>query len=156
MRPRRRTPAVLPAILLAAAAAACGGAGETPGEPELQVTEAWARAAAVAPDAPSNGAVYFTAANHGGQADRLVAARYAGADRTMIHETFVDERGVAGMRHLDAVEVPAGAEVRFEPGGRHLMLMGLAASLAPGDTIEVTLEFERSGELRVRVPVRPL
>jgi copper(I)-binding protein len=44
--------------------------------------------------------------------------------------------------------------VRLRPGAFHLMLVDLAASLADGDTIDVTLRFERAPDATVRVPVR--
>lgn len=39
-----------------------------------------------------------------------------------LHETTVDD-GVARMRPLDALIIPAGATVRLQRGGKHLMLM---------------------------------
>ena len=53
------------------------------------------------------------------------------------------------MRRLSEVEVPAGGEVNFEPGGRHLMLFGVGAlgeqvgiqlTGADGQTLEVLFE----------------
>jgi copper(I)-binding protein len=52
-----------------------------------------------------------------------------------MHETRV-EGEVSRMVALDAITVPAGSTVSFEPGGKHLMLM------RPSDELDtVTLEF---------------
>jgi copper(I)-binding protein len=57
------------------------------------------------------------------------------------------------MHRLDAIPVAPGAPARLEPGGQHIMLMGLSAPLADGDTLELTLTFERAGEITLDVPV---
>jgi copper(I)-binding protein len=52
-----------------------------------------------------------------------------------MHETRVEDE-VSRMVALDAITVPAGSSVAFEPGGKHLMLM------RPSDELDaVTLEF---------------
>ncbi|HEX9710104.1 MAG TPA: copper chaperone PCu(A)C [Candidatus Thermoplasmatota archaeon] len=42
----------------------------------------------------------------------------------------------------------------MEPGGLHLMLLGLRRALVPGDTVTLVLRFQEAGELEVRAPVR--
>lgn len=44
-------------------------------------------------------------------------------------------------------------ETEFSPGSGHVMLSGLPEPLVPGDTVALTLEFERSGERTVDVEV---
>ena len=41
----------------------------------------------------------------------------------------------------------------MKPGGYHIMLMGLDAPLKEGDEIELTLTFEKAGDVKVKVPV---
>jgi copper(I)-binding protein len=54
------------------------------------------------------------------------------------------------MLPVDIVEIPAGATVAFEPGGLHVMFMGVAgAALREGGHLTATLEFERAGEVEV-------
>ncbi len=60
-----------------------------------------------------------------------------------------------GMRQLeDGLEIPAGEEVSLEPGGYHVMLLELEQPIAEGDTIEVTLNFENAGEVKVEAEAR--
>ncbi len=141
-------------LLLTGLLASCGGS--PPPAPDLEVRDAWVRPAAVPADtaaAPTNSAAYLTVVNHGKAADRLVGVGCPGARRAELHESFVDEAGVAKMRGVDGVPVPAGGEARLEPGGLHVMLMGLAESLVAGDTLELILRFETGGEVLVRAPV---
>ena len=59
-------------------------------------------------------------------------------------------RPVPGQR----LEIPARGAVELKPGGLHLMLIGLKQQLKPGDKIEVTLSFEKSGDKTVQAEVR--
>ena len=58
------------------------------------------------------------------------------------------------MEEVDRVEIPAGGSVTLEPGGHHIMLMDLVEPIEPGDTIPVTLELERAGEIQVDATAR--
>jgi copper(I)-binding protein len=52
------------------------------------------------------------------------------------------------------IEIPAQGSVKLEPSGRHIMLIGLKSSLAIGDSIELRLDFEKSGTKTVFSIVR--
>lgn len=114
-----------------------------------KVTGAWARATAPGVDV---GAVYMTIEGSTG-ADRLVDGRTTRA--AMVHLHAVEEKdGVAKMRAIDSVEIPAGQRVELAPKGTHVMLMGLGKPLAAGESFPLVLEFEQAGELTVNVTVR--
>jgi len=81
--------------------------------------------------------------------DRLVGASSPAASAVSLHRTDPDGVMVA----TDAIEVPAGAEVPFLPGGDHLMLEGLAVPLLPGEAVTLDLEFAGAGTLRLEAPV---
>jgi copper(I)-binding protein len=118
-------------------------------EEQLVVLSAWARAT---PPGASVGAVYVTLENRSGADDALVGASTSAAGSVSIHET-VEENGVATMRPLDAVTVPAGGALEMRPGGAHLMLMDLSKPLAEGETMPLTLTFEKAGDMAIEVTV---
>jgi copper(I)-binding protein len=73
----------------------------------------------------------------------------------MVHLHTVDEQdGVARMRAVDAVDVPAGQRVMLAPKSTHLMLMGLDGPLVAGQSFTVTLRFAESGPQTITVAVR--
>lgn len=100
-----------------------------------------------------NSAAYFTVVNEGGSADRLTAVATPVADRAELH-THVMEKGIMKMRPVSHVEIPAGENVRFEPGALHVMLMGLKQPLKAGERVPLTLSFQKAGTITVEVPVR--
>jgi copper(I)-binding protein len=57
------------------------------------------------------------------------------------------------MQVLEAIDLPAGEEVRFRPGETHLMLVVPDESVRQGGTLTLVLDLERSGELAVEVAV---
>ena len=71
-----------------------------------------------------------------------------------IHQTTM-EGDVMKMRMLpDGLEVRARGEVLLEPGGYHVMLIGMKQDLRAGDRFSLDLEFEKSGTMTVETEVR--
>lgn len=52
--------------------------------------------------------------------------------------------------------VPAGGSARLEPGGSHLMFMGMPDKLLAGDEANFTLQFENGTTLDVAAPVKAM
>jgi len=100
------------------------------------------------------GAVFMLIENAGATEDRLIGAETPAADRAELHTHVEAAGGVMRMVKIeDGLAVPAGGSHRLARGGDHVMLMGLTAPLADGDTVLLTLIFERAGEITVDVPV---
>ena len=117
--------------------------------PKLIIHDPWARPAGVG----GNAVVYFTITNKGRMSDALVDVSSDAADTVGIHETRIDGNMVR-MATVSRIEVPAGGSVELEPGGFHIMMMGLKRDLNPGEMIKVTLRFDKSVEITVTVEVR--
>jgi periplasmic copper chaperone A len=136
---------------------ACGS-GEGAGGGGVVVEDAWARPMAVPEDGPSppgiHSAAYMILRNDGGSPDRLVGGEISGAESLEIHESRMED-GIMRMRRVSGgIPVAPGERVELRPGGLHLMLMNLGASLVEGDTLVLSLHFEVSGHQEVLVPVR--
>ncbi len=107
------------------------------------------------PVAMAMGAAYLTITNHGTAPERLVGAKTDVAKTVEIHE-MAEKDGVMQMRPLaHGLEIPAGQTIELKPKSYHLMLIGLTRDLKPGDQYELTLVFERAGEVVLTVDVRP-
>ena len=71
-----------------------------------------------------------------------------------LHETVVED-GVARMRALEKLGIPAGASTILAPGGKHLMLMrprvavdSISLQFYGGDTLLLTVTSSEPQELR--------
>jgi len=135
---------IIAAVIAALALAACSGADPAP---DIAVADALVRTPNPARDVTAG---YMTLANRGG-ADRLVGASSPAADRIELHTHSMDD-GVMRMRQVEAVDLPAGETVRFEPGGLHLMIFG-AGALQPGDMLVINLDFETAADRAVSFTV---
>lgn len=120
--------------------------------PQISVEKAWARAS---PKMAGAGAVYMTLKNSGGEADKLVSVETPAAEIVELHESFMDENEVMKMRPVEGgvIELPAGSSVSLEPGGLHVMLINLVDPLAVGNSVTLTLNFEKSEAIQVEAPV---
>jgi copper(I)-binding protein len=115
----------------------------------LRVTQPWSRPT---PPIATVGVVYLAIINRGAHADRLIAQRSPIAARVEIHESR-KLQGMMEMRSVAAVECPPGATVKMEPGGLHIMLVGLLRPLAAGMDFPLELQFAQAGTMTVQVHV---
>ena len=104
------------------------------------------------PPGAAVGAIYFTIQNTGATADALESVSTPAARSVQLHVTNT-VNGVMQMREVKALDCPAGATVKAESGGLHVMLIGLAAPLTLGTTLDVSLRFRAAGVLTLKVPV---
>ncbi|MCI1141584.1 copper chaperone PCu(A)C [Sphingomonas sp. WKB10] len=98
--------------------------------------------------AGATGAAYFTL--HGGRSDAtLIDVSADVAVRAEIHESMSGAGGMAGMKPLASVAVPAGAKVVFAPGGKHVMLFDINPRAKAGKIFNLTLNFANGGRMYV-------
>ena len=116
---------------------------------DLAVQQPWTRAAGQG----ATGAGFLSISNRGAAADRLLSATTPAARAVELH-TMLRNGDVMRMRAVEAVEIPPGQTVALRPGGLHMMLVGLSRPLREGETVPVTLRFERAGEVRVDLAVQ--
>ena len=117
----------------------------------LQVMDPYARTSGAG---ATSGAAFMVIENHGTTDDRLVAAASDVAEKVELHTHKQDANGVMQMLHVpEGFVIPAGGSHALARGGDHVMFLGLKTSLAHGDTVAVTLTFEKAGEMQVQVPV---
>lgn len=98
---------------------------------------------------------YMGISNEGKTPDRLIGIETDIAKKAEVHITEVSAEGVASMRHIEALEIPAEDTTLLEPGGTHIMLMGLTAPLTEGDMVKATLIFEKAGRVEIEFMVDP-
>ncbi len=93
------------------------------------------------PAAATVSAAYMSVHNPGDQARQIVSAHSDVAEHVELH-THTHKDGMMQMRQVDEVALPAGETVRFEPGGLHIMLIGLSSPLEAGQDVAITLTLD--------------
>ncbi|MFP7672615.1 copper chaperone PCu(A)C [Marivita sp. S0852] len=118
---------------------------------EIEIHDQYARAAT---PTSKTGAAFMMIRNTGDEADRLIGADSDAAARVELHTHLEDANGVMRMIHVeDGFELPVDGEIAMVRGGKHVMLIGLTNALNHGDSISVTLSFEKAGDVVVDIPV---
>lgn len=85
---------------------------------------------------------YMTLINDSDEVVSITSVASPQFDSVEMHETIIED-GIARMRPIEALVIAPGSTVKFERGGKHLMLM------QPSESIDtVTLNFY-SGDLLV-------
>ena len=115
----------------------------------ITVSRAWARPTI---GASATTAGYVTLRNSGSKPDRLVAAQSELASAIEIHMHVMDG-DIARMRRVDDVAIAPGQSAEFNPGGLHLMVLGLKRPLKAGETLPLKLTFQTAGVLAVNAVV---
>ncbi len=153
-------PVVLAALLVACAPAATPAVDDHTHGAGIEVHSVWARPASMSMGAGGgmhgsgvNSAVYFDLHNHATTADVLLRAESEVAKLVEIHETKMVDN-VMQMIPQEKIEVLADADLKFKPGGLHIMLIDLKRDLNVGDKFTVTLVFEKAGPLTIEAEVR--
>ena len=98
---------------------------------------------------------YLTLRNTGKQDHALVKAASPAAHNTELH-TVVDEDGMKKMRPVAKMDIKAGSETKLQPGGLHIMLIGLKQPLHEGANVAITLTFEDGSSKDISAPVRAI
>jgi copper(I)-binding protein len=113
---------------------------------ELTISGAFTRA--MLPQAKVGGG-YMSIANEGSESDRLIGATTEAAKVVQLHQMRM-EGDVMKMGEVDGgTEIPAGGTVVLAPGGLHVMFLGVGVPFKEGECLELTLQFEKAGEVPV-------
>ena len=138
-------------LLLSLVATGCGDDDDADGDGGPVAVDVWAR-----PTAPGaeTAAFYFELGNGGTEADRLVDAESPACTSTMLHRSSMTD-GVMSMQPAtdDELTVAPAGTVMFEPGGLHVMCMGLVDPLVEGESVPLVLTFETAGSLTLSADV---
>ena len=156
------------ALVLAAALTACGEQSSPDpttfaASPTSEVTSAvtstvvvgdpWVRATKDSED-PSMTGAFMTLDNPGPEAVTLVSASSSVARTTELHEMAMVDGAMSMQAVDDGIVLEAGRGKVLEPGGFHVMLMGLRDALAPGGEVDLSLVFSDGSTQDLVVPVK--
>ena len=118
---------------------------------QVDINKPYARAAIMQ---QRNSAAFMSIQNKGADAS-LVSAQSPVAKIVELH-THINDKGVMRMRKIPQIELPKNQTVTLQPGGLHIMLLGLNRDLKPGEEIDVTLGFSDGSEKQLKVPVQKM
>jgi len=92
------------------------------------------------------GVAYFTISSE--EPRSIVGVSVMGAARTEMHETRMTD-GAMTMSQAEQVALHPGEELAFQPGGYHVMLFDMDASLVAGGTTDLTITFDNGDKASI-------
>ncbi len=133
-------------LLMTVMNTACSAPG-----PHIQIEGFWV----VQPPGVARGtAGYGIIKNTGNESDTLLKVS-SDVGFVMLHKTDV-VNGVGKMMHISQSVIKAGESLVLEPMSYHLMLSDMDDRIYnEGETATLTFEFEKSGIIKVEVPIKP-
>ncbi|MAP63193.1 MAG: hypothetical protein CMH34_05500 [Microbacterium sp.] len=145
--------------LLAASALVLAGCASTSTQPAADtatqaeafaIADAWVKAA----DSGMS-AAFGELENASGEDIVVVAASSEVSPMIELHETVADDAGEMVMQEIDGgFVIPAEGTSLLEPGGNHIMLMGLEQPMLAGEEVTFTLTFADDSTAEFTAPVK--
>ncbi|WP_417278105.1 copper chaperone PCu(A)C [Celeribacter sp.] len=118
---------------------------------DITINDAYARSSGMMAKA---GAAFFVIENTGDEDDQLIDAKADISKITELHTHKDMGDGIMKMLHVpEGFAIPAHGKHALARGGDHVMFMGLLKPMTQGDIVNVTLTFEKAGDITVEIPV---
>ncbi len=134
--------------------AACGSDdAASSSEDSISIADPWSRQ-------PANGqtatAVYGVITNAGAEDVTAVAVSTSVTDTAELHQVTVNDEGQMSMSKKEGgFTIEGGASFTFEPGGPHIMLLGIDPAIYPA-MVDVALSFDNGSTLEFVAEVRAI
>jgi len=116
----------------------------------IKVNDAYVRAT---PPSLPNSAAFLTLKNNSDQNRVLVKATSNIAKAVELH-THDMKNGVMKMYQVPEIIIPKHNTIVFQPGGFHVMFIGLEYPLKSGENVTFTLEFKNGETKTITAPIK--
>lgn len=146
--------AVSAAFIIGSLTACAAPAESIDGHDDIHIENGWVRVAESTATAGAMTGAFAEIANHTNKDVTLVGGSSASAMMVEVHEVVMVDGEMKMQAKDGGILIKAGETVTLEPGGLHVMLMGLKAPLLGGETVELTLDFDGAEDITVQWPAK--
>jgi copper(I)-binding protein len=91
---------------------------------------------------------------HNSGADSALTGASCDAIKNLELHKMEESDGKMRMTMVERIALPSGEDVRLQPGGLHLMMIGFTRPIKEGDVLVVRLRFADGSTADVKMPVR--
>lgn len=116
----------------------------------ISIENAYVRAT---PPNTQNSAAFMVIHNAMKSDIKLVSASSDIAERVELHE-HIHEDGMMKMRQVESINIKQEQEVSLQPGGYHVMFIGLKQALKEGDVVNLSLYFDNGDKINIDAPIK--
>jgi copper(I)-binding protein len=112
------------------------------GHDELHFSDGWVRVSEYSDHVDGMTGAFATIENHTDHDVTLIGGSAEIANMVEVHEVVMLDGEMKMQAKEGGILIKAGDSVTLEPGGLHVMLMGLNEAILEGDDVTLTLDFE--------------
>ncbi|MFK5984069.1 MAG: copper chaperone PCu(A)C [Pseudomonadota bacterium] len=107
------------------------------------------------PPGQPNSASFMQLHNSSATAYTLVSVKSDVAEIVELH-THIHKDGMMQMRKVEKIDIPANGSTTLKPGGLHIMLIKLNATLKVGQQVKLSLKFNDGSTKDITAPVQKI
>ena len=116
--------------------------GSVDGHDEIHFSDGWVRVSEYSDHEGGMTGAFAKIENHTAKDVTLVGGSAEIAGMVEVHEVVIIDKEMKMQQKEGGIVIKAGETVTLEPGGLHVMLMGLKKPILEGDEITLTLDFD--------------
>lgn len=128
--------------------------GSVDGQDELDLSDGWVRVSEYSDHVDGMTGAFATIENHTDHDVTLVGGSAEIAKMVEVHEVIMMDGEMKMQAKEGGILIKAGESVTLEPGGLHVMLMGLKEAILEGDEVTLTLDFEGAEDQTLTLPAK--
>ncbi|WP_028863225.1 copper chaperone PCu(A)C [Psychromonas aquimarina] len=119
---------------------------------QLTVDNAYIRAT---PPHAKNSAAFMVINNAQDREVQLVAVSSDIAERVELHNHIMED-GLMKMREVEQISIAQQGQAELQPGGLHVMFLGLKEELQEGQSVTLSLYFNNGEQIIIDAPVKKI
>ena len=120
---------------------------------QLEISNSWVRSSDMSMSGGMTG--MFMEINNPTSSDITLIGGSSDSGMVEIHETVMGDSGMQMQEINGGIEIPSGESIILQPGGLHVMIMGLNQDVVAGDQLKVDLEFAGHPNVAVTAIAKP-
>lgn len=109
---------------------------------ELHIDNGWVRVSEYSDHVDGMTGVFAEFTNHTDHDITIVGGSAEIASMVETHEVVMADGEMKMQKKEGGIVIPAGESLTLEPGGLHIMLMGLKEAILDGDKVTLTIDFD--------------
>jgi copper(I)-binding protein len=121
---------------------------------DLTIVDGWVRFSEYSDHVDGMTGAFAAITNNTDHTITIVGGSSDIASMVEVHEVVMVDGAMKMQAKEGGIAIEPGQTVTLEPGGLHIMLMGLKKAVLEGDEVSLTIDFDGTEDISVKWPVK--
>jgi copper(I)-binding protein len=121
---------------------------------DLTIVDGWVRYSEYSDHVDGMTGAFASITNNTDHEITIVGGSSEIAGMVEVHEVVMADGAMKMQAKEGGIAIAPGKTITLEPGGLHIMLMGLKKAVLEGDEVSMTIDFDGTDDLSVTWPVK--